>query len=58
MNKVKKTYRLIPATVEQIQAVKEYLSTKGLHVSDSQVIQMAISSYMDHVAAEQERSGD
>lgn len=50
--KIKKTYRLNETTIEQIQALKEYLSSKGFDLSDSQVIQKAVNSYMDTVALE------
>lgn len=47
MVKVKKTYRLNNGTVEQIQALKEFYSERGLNLSDSQIIERAVSMAMD-----------
>lgn len=47
-----KTYRIDDATLEQIQAIKDFYSEKGFDLSDAAVIQKAISSYMDTVTIE------
>jgi len=52
-----KTYRIEENTLEQIQALKQFYKDKGFELSDASVIQMAVSSYMDH-AAQDIKKGD
>lgn len=50
MKKVQKAYRLNPGTIEQIQAIREHFASEGFHYSDANIIEKAVSAYMDTVA--------
>ena len=50
MKKIKKTYRLHQGAVEQIQAIKKQFEDDGFGYSDANIIEKAVSEYMDTVA--------
>ena len=52
MIKIKKTYRLNQGTINQIQAIKQYFEIDGFGYSDANIIEKAVSAYMDSVKKE------
>ena len=57
MKKIKKTYRLHQGAVEQIQAIKQYFESEGFGYSDANIIEKAVSQYMETVSKKQEEKG-